>query len=291
MAAGRRPALLNRRRRSRSCETGFMTELHAPRQRPFGAVIEAAADVEPLIAGLLDDGTKSVELVAGAGHLAGLHLGTVPRHGIRDAFGAAGITVESIASPIELNVERPDEGVVADVDAFIHLAADLGARRLKLSAGSVPSETEHQEPGITPRAERISQRLAAVLKRAGERDVQLVVENSGQISGAGELASVLAAATMISAGHDRPSDAGTDAEPVAGAVWNVQRSVSAGESMTTSAELLKPYLEEGRGYILCESAAAATALVEAVPDAAQWPVVIEGADEPAGANEPAGADS
>ncbi|WP_026534905.1 hypothetical protein [Arthrobacter sp. H14] len=268
-----------------------MTELHEPRQRPFGAVIEAAPDVEPLVAGLLEDGTESVELVAGFGHMVGLHLGTVPRHGIRDAFAQAGITVEAVAAPVGLNVEQPDEGVVADVDAYLTLAADLGALRLKLTAGSLPGSAEGGEPGTAAPGERISQRLAAVLGRAAELKVRLVVENSGLASGAEELAAVLEAATFpvgpatgdvpVSTTAEKQTSIPGDDGPSAGAAWNVRTSVAAGETPVVSAKLLKPYLEGGRGYILCESAAAATALLDAVPEMAGVPVLIEAADEPA----------
>lgn len=267
-----------------------MTELHEPRQRPFGAVIEAAPDVEPLIAGLLEDGTESVELVAGFGHTVGLHLGTVPRHGIRDAFAQAGITIEAIAAPVALNVDQPDEGVVADVDAYLTLTADLGAVRLKLTAGTLPGSAESDKPGSAPPGERISQRVAAVLGRAAELNVRIVVENSGLASGAEELAAVLEAATSPAepatgevpavTGAEKKAGPGEDG-PAAGAAWNVRTSVAAGETPAVSAKLLTPYLEDGRGYILCESAAAATALLEAVPELAGVPVIIEAADEPA----------
>ncbi len=263
-----------------------MTELHAPRQRPFGAVIEADPDVDRLIAGLLDDGTETVELVAGADHMVGLYLGTLPRHSIRDAFRKASISIEALAAPIALDVEQPDEGVVADVDAYLHLAADLGARRLKLAAGMPAAPAGEGETTTPVPAERISQRLAAVLGRAAELEVLVVVGNSGQAAGAEELAAILAAAGTLPAGAEGANGAvaATDDGAAVGAAWNVRTSAAAGETLDISAQLLKPFLDGGRGYVLCESAAAATALLDAVPGAAQWPVLIEGADEPAGAD-------
>lgn len=261
-----------------------MTELHPPHQRPFGAVIEAAPDVDRLIADLLDDGTEAVELVAGAGHLVGLYLGTLPRHSIRDAFRKASIAVEALAAPIALDVEQPDEGVVADVDDYLNLAADLGARRLKLAAGTPGGLAGLEESGNVVAADRVSQRLAAVLARAGELGVLIAAGNSGQAAGAEELAAILAAAEALPTGAEgaHTAPAGPDDTAVLGAAWNVRTSTAAGEALDISAKLLKPYLDGGRGYVLCETAAAATALLEAVPEAAQWQVLIEGADEPAG---------
>ncbi|WP_026819285.1 hypothetical protein [Arthrobacter castelli] len=243
---------------------------HAEPVRPFGAVITADGDIESLLARLADAGTSSVGFEAGPGNIVGLHLGTVPRHGIRDSFAQQGISIEAVAAPVNLDARLPDEGVVADVDAYLKLTADVGAKRLKLAAGTVPSSSNgddagsrQPDPGVTARSERISHRLAAVMGRAADRDVQLVVENSSVASGAEELAVVLEAA------HTLAPDAS------AGAAWNVRRSVAAGEELDLSAKLLRPYLAGGAGYILCETAATATALLDAVPAVADIPILIE----------------
>lgn len=251
-----------------------MTE-HAEPARPFGTVITVADDVEPLLARLQETGTESAGVEAGASNLVGLQLGTLPRHGIRDAFVQAGITIETVGAPVALNVDRPDEGVVADVDAYLKLAADLGATRLKLMAdasGLHKSEAsdlaaEEPDPGVTARSERISHRLAALTSRAAELEVQLVVENSGVAAGAGDLAVILEAAHALAPGAS------------AGAAWNVRHTIAAGEELELSAKLLQPYLSGGAGYILCETAATATALLEAVPEMADVLILVESQPE------------
>lgn len=252
-----------------ACKTRCMTERSEP-VRPFGAVIGSDGDIESLLARLADAGTTSVGFEAGAGNIVGLHLGTVPRHGIRDSFAQHGITIEAVSAPVSLDSELPDEGVVADVDAYLKLAADVGAQRLKLAAGIVPPNGGNghdggpePDPGVTAQSERISHRLAAVMGRAAELDVQLVVENRAPAAGAEELAVILEAA------HTLAPDAS------AGAAWNARRSVEAGEELELSAKLLRPYLADGAGYILCETAAAATALLEAVPTMADVPILVE----------------
>lgn len=251
-----------------------MTE-HAEPARPFGAVIAAADDVEPLLAQLQEAGTESAGLEAGAGNLVGLQLGTLPRHGIRDAFVHAGIAIEAVAAPVGLNADLPDEGVVADVDAYLKLAADIGAKRLQLAADAPGlgsgaghgDESAEPEPGVTARSERISHRLAAVMGRAADLDVQLVVENSGVAAGAEELAVILEAAHSLAP------------EASAGAAWNVRKTLAAGEDLELSAKLLHPYLVDGAGYILCETAATATALVDEVPGMADVLILIESQSE------------
>lgn len=251
-----------------------MTE-HAEPARPFGTVIAAADDLEPLLAKLQETGTESAGLEAGAGNLVGLHLGTLPRHGVRDAFVHAGITIETVAAPVGLNADLPDEGVVADVDAYLQLAADLGARRLQLAADAPGpdsgngngAESAEPEPGVTGRSERISHRLAAVMGRAADLDVQLVVENSGVAAGAEELAVILEAAHALAP------------EASAGAAWNVRETLAAGEELELSAKLLQPYLADGAGCILCETAATATALLDAVPGVADVLILIESQSE------------
>lgn len=251
-----------------------MTENAEP-VRPFGAVVAAADDVERLVAQLQESGTESIGLEAGAGNLVGLQLGALPRHGVRDALVHAGIAIETVAAPVGLNVDLPDEGVVADVNAYLKLAADVGAKRLKLAADAAGSSTgngdepasQEPDPGVTARSERISQRLAAVMGRAADLDVQLVVENSGVAAGAEELAVILQAA------HDLAPGAS------AGAAWNVRKTVAAGEELELSAKLLHPYLADGAGYILCETAATATALLDAVPEVAGVLILIESQSE------------
>lgn len=249
-------------------------------QSEFGRVIDGQTDLGTIISELNAVGARSMELTTGPEQLAGLHLGAVPRHGIRDALIEAGISVVALAPGIELRSQHPDEGVVADIDEHVKLAADVGAARVKLlvgngtpSAAHLPDTPAAADTAPTPALPGgpgphywVSQRLSAVLPRAAELGVRLVVENSGTAASAAVLFSILDAARITTA------EAGQI--PVAGAVWNVKASVASGETLADSAKLLFPFLTADNGYIRCESGESATALIRALPELAQVPLII-----------------
>lgn len=253
-------------------------------QSEYGVVIDGETDLDALITGLAAAGTRSVELTTGPQQLVGLHLGAIPRHGIRDGLSRAGIGVVALAPGIELRSDHPDEGIVADIDAHLKLAEDVGAARLKLviangmtADASLAAGTAHTDvPGATEPADRVSARLTAMLPRAAELGVRLVVENSGPAASARALAAMLDTASALAQEIDAQGNGAQEAVqlPGVGAVWNVKASIAAGETLADSAKALWPFLTAGNGYIRCDSVQSATALIRAVPDVAQVPLMV-----------------
>lgn len=174
-----------------------------------------------------DNGFHGVELRACAGEEP-VHTGLsgAERAAVADRFAGSGVEVVSVAGYARVARGGPDEPVVDEVRAQVGLAADLGARFVRVFPGA---GAEDGRRGPAEADEVAARRLAAVAPYAQERGVRLALETHDSHPSGADVARVL----------------GLVGHRAVGAVWDVLSTWRAGEQPYATYPLLAPYL----GYV------------------------------------------
>lgn len=199
-------------------------------------------DLATTVATLQRHGAGGVELRSAEG--AFVHTGLAPaqRAAVRARFADAGIEVFAVASQVRVAAGGDDDEVVAQLGAELRLAADLGARHVRVFPGApaarVPSD---QLPTLDEDTELVDARAATRLQRVSELAAELEVwpalETHDSHPRGQDVARVLTALDRLAPGH------------AVGAIWDVLHPWRVGESLEDSAAHLLPHVVEGRGYV------------------------------------------
>ena len=187
-------------------------------------------------------GAGAVELRSAEGTFVHTGLDGAQRAAVRARFADAGIDVFAVASQVRIAAAGDDSEAVDQLGAELRLAADLGARHVRVFPGApaarVPSD---QLPPLEEDAEAVDARAASRLQRvaalAEELGVWPALETHDSHPRGQDIARVLAALDRVAPGHS------------VGAIWDVLHPWRVGESLEDSAAHLLPRVVDGRGYV------------------------------------------
>ncbi|WP_031074605.1 sugar phosphate isomerase/epimerase family protein [Streptomyces sp. NRRL WC-3742] len=166
-----------------------------------------------------DNGWSGLELRCAPGEAVHPAMTAGERKAAARALAAAGITPLSVAGYIGVAAPGDDDPVLADLYEHLRLAADLGARSVRVFPCG----------GDGPRAEadeRAARRLAAAADTAHELGVRILLETHDSHRAGRDVARVL---DMV--GH-----------PAVGALWDLLHTWLAGESPLETAGALGRHL-------------------------------------------------
>ncbi|MDH2429906.1 sugar phosphate isomerase/epimerase [Sphaerisporangium sp. TRM90804] len=166
----------------------------------------------------------------------GVHVGMSARERARarDVLADAGLVALAVAGYTRVAAPAPDADVLDSLRAEITLAADLGARHLRVFPGGDP-ETQTDDPD----AERAARRLRAVAGQAGEAGVRVLVETHDSHATGRRVRHLLEAAAV---------------PEVTGAIWDVLHPWRHGEDPPDTLAALGDHL----GYVQIKDAVSAT---------------------------------
>ncbi len=157
-------------------------------------------------------GYRGVELRLIDGELIDPGMSPVQRRRVADSCRRAGLALVAVDSSIRVAAPGDPGGILAEIGAFLDLAAALGAPLIRVFGGDLPA-------GPAARRERMAA-TAALLERAaglaGERGVRIGVETHDGFLASATVAELLALV---------PS-------PWIGAVWDSHHPYRAGETMS-----------------------------------------------------------
>jgi sugar phosphate isomerase/epimerase len=188
------------------------------------------APVEQVIELAVEHGYHGVEVRASQEGPVHTGLTADERARIAGRFGAAGIAVLGVAAYPQVAAPGDDEPVLAEVEATLRLAADLGAAHVRVFPGA----------GSSPAAEAdavAARRLGAAAELAEDLGVRVLLETHDSHRGGADVARVLGLV-----GHH-----------AAGALWDVMHTWLAGEQPSATYPALAPYL----GYVQVKDIASA----------------------------------
>lgn len=146
-------------------------------------------DLSTVLGWLADAGATAVELRVAPGQPVEVDSPPEVRAGVRSRFAEAGIEVLACASYVRVGADLSDEEVVADLVAHLRLAADVGARFLRVFPGAPtrPGPSDRVPVPVDERGvgdARIMARLAAVAGAARELGVRPVLRPTTRTRGA-----------------------------------------------------------------------------------------------------------
>lgn len=216
---------------------------------PHGVNLDGITDLDAAVRAVREH-PGPVELPVGPDQLAGRHLGTVPRHQLRDALRDAGADPLVVRATISLDEDIPDEGVIAVLDDHLALAAGLGSRFLVVPRADVGRRGRSEE--------QVFSMLAALTEAAAAYDVHLLLETEGGSADELELLRSLERARGEGA-------LDVDRTYVPSIAWNVAASVRAGEELTAAFERMRPLLDRAPLLIRGLDAGSLEGLFETVP--------------------------
>jgi sugar phosphate isomerase/epimerase len=259
-----------------------MSKSVRPMRSPFGASTlgTPGTPLEVVLSWLQAEGATFLELRVGSARSGvGLHeepidtrTSAADRRSIREQIRKAGVTELAVASTIRLgsstsaqsggatseNAESDDE-VVYDLADHIHLAADLGARFIRVFPGGplLPGPSDRLPELLGDREvldDRLVRRLEAVARLAADRGVRILLETHDSHPRGADLSRVLRRLDADGAGEST------------GAIWDVLHPYRVGEPVAETAQLLAPYLLAGRGYVQVKDVNSRRDLTPVVPD-------------------------
>lgn len=212
-------------------------------------------DLPTTVATMARRGVSAVE-VRSAPEGAFVHVGQGPdeRERVRAAFADAGLDVMAVASTVRIASPGPDDDVVTALLAELQLAADLGARWVRVFPGGPVREgapTDAPPPLLEEAAEtdrRAVRRFARVLDRAAELGVHPALETHDSHPAGAQVARLFDALDREAPGHE------------VGVVWDVLHPWRVGEDLATTADLLGERVLGGRGWVQVKDVAGPTDL-------------------------------
>lgn len=203
-------------------------------------VVEESLDATVAI--LQRHGALAVELRSADGAFVHPGLDAAGRSAVRQRLDEAGIEVFAVASRVSIAAAGDDDQVVAHLADEMRLAADLGARFVRVFPGApaskVPSDVLPQleeEPGIAEA--RAVSRLERIVHLARELGVWPVIETHDSHPRGQDIARILDALDEAAPDHG------------VGAIWDVLHPWRVGEDLRATAAALMPRIVGGRGYV------------------------------------------
>ena len=205
----------------------------------LGAVEEDLGDV---VAILQRHDARAVELRSAEGAFIHTALGGAERATVRDSFASAGIDVFAVASRVRIASADDDDQVVTALADEMRLAADLGARFVRVFPGAPATrassdEVPELEESVALVDTRAVSRLVRVVALSRELGVAPVLETHDSHPRGEDIARILEGLDQAAPAH-----------PV-GAIWDVLHPWRVGEELSTTAAALARYIVDGRGYV------------------------------------------
>ncbi len=170
-------------------------------------------------------GYGGIEPRAGAGHAHGVELGAnqAERRGMMDRAGEAGVSICCLAVSCHYADPAGAQVQIEETHAYIDLAADVGAPRLRVFGGRIPDGIERGAA-----IESVARQLSAVADHAGERNVAICLETHDDWC---DPAHVVAVMKLVD-------------HPAVAVNWDVLHPVrTAGFSLPDSFALLRPWTQ------------------------------------------------
>ncbi|MEZ0066830.1 sugar phosphate isomerase/epimerase [Streptacidiphilus sp. MAP12-20] len=192
---------------------------------------------------------ETLELLSGSGY-SGVELRCAPEEPVHPgldraerslvarSLARAGITPIGLAGYARIAEPGPDGPLLAHLRREIWLAADIGARNLRVfpGAGALAGDAAARAQADA----RAVRRLRAVGSLAQTCGVRVLLETHDSHRAAADAARLLCAA-----GAGAGSGSGSGAETAAGALWDVLHTRLAGDEPADAFDLLRPHL----GYL------------------------------------------
>lgn len=160
-------------------------------------------------------GYQGIELRCAADEAVHPGLDTAARSAAARAFTRAGLTPLGLASYVRVAAPGEDEPVLAELRAHVQLAADVGARQVRVFPGG---------DGGPDQDARAVHRLTAVAELARRCGVRVLLETHDSHRAAADAARVV---RQVGA-------------PSVGVLWDVLHTQLAGDTPARAAELLLP---------------------------------------------------
>lgn len=207
-------------------------------------------DLSTVLGWLADAGATAVELRVAAGQPVEVHSPPEVRAGVRSRFAEARIEVLACASYVRVGADLTDDEVEADLVEHLQLAADVGARFLRVFPGAptLPGPSDRVPEPVDERSvgdARIVARLAAVAGAARELGVRPVLETHDSHPRGQDVARVLHELDQRAPGH------------TVGALWDVVHPFRTGEHPQRTWDEIGPRLVHGGGFVQFKDVASA----------------------------------
>lgn len=186
--------------------------------------------LEEVVESAVRHGYDGVEPRVVSNHKHGIELERTPaeRAGIRKQFEDAGVAVACIATSVQLN--KPDaaqrQEMVDQAKAYVELAADLGARRIRVFGGHADDQADVMSGDRDTAIGRVIEGLAACAGAAASREVFICLETHDFFCPGVDVARICDAVDS----------------PWIQATWDVQHPVTAGEDISTTESVLMPFV-------------------------------------------------
>jgi len=181
--------------------------------------------LDQALAAALRYGYDGIEPRAAEGHKHGVELerSLIERAAIRRNFEDAGIAAACVATSVQFNKSDRAEwtGMVQSAKDYCRLAADIGAKRVRVFGGHDPAT-----PDVAKASRRVQEGLEACVETAADSGVLLCLETHDYFSAAADVAAICRAVNS----------------PWIQATWDTQHPVTAGETIEESVAVLMPFV-------------------------------------------------
>lgn len=174
-------------------------------------------------------GINGLEMRAAADEAVSVSMPDRERRIVRNRLVDAGIVPIAVSSYVSLAEEREARGadsVLADLEAHLRLAADLGARGVRVFVNDPTGESKTTTSG----ERRAIERLLAASGLSAQLGVDVLIETHDSHSTGARVAALL---------HEAAADGPL---PHVRVIWDVAHSWSAGEEISHTFELLRDRL-------------------------------------------------
>lgn len=180
------------------------------------------ADLSTFLDLAVRHGCTGVELRAAPDQPVHTGLSAPERAEVAAALGRRGLTAVDVSSYVRVCAPGDDAAVVEDLLAHLRLAADIGARGVRVFPGGAGDGRDE---------ERAHGRLSAVLEQARRLGVDVLVETHDSHADGASVARLL---EPFAASPDEPAGVGV--------VWDALHTWRSGEAPATTVSVLGPLL-------------------------------------------------
>lgn len=202
----------------------------------LGAVEETLDDVAAI---LVRHGVDAVELRTADDAPVNVDLSPSQRAAVRGIFDGAGIAILTVASRVR--IASPDETTPEQLHRHLDLAADLGARYVRVFPGAPAGPSAQDALPRLDDADRADttavERLLAAAPQARGLGIGILVETHDSHPRGVDVARIL----------ERVGS--RDDALAVGAIWDLLHPWRVGEPLEDTARNLLPYLLDDRGYV------------------------------------------
>ncbi|MDN6300620.1 MAG: sugar phosphate isomerase/epimerase, partial [Micrococcaceae bacterium] len=135
------------------------------------------ADVDEVLALAVEHGATGVELRMHEGGIISASMDDAERGKVKTAFADAGITILAVGSYVKICAPGKDIDVFRELEAALRLAADIGAKAVRVFPGAgLDSTSEDDREEAFELEENAVRRLTAAEGPAAMHGVQLLLE-------------------------------------------------------------------------------------------------------------------